>query len=364
MQIHELNTFTGAVGDNTYLAIDNGSDTSKINASDIVTPLLAPIESDMSVLEARMDSFTNLAEGSTTGDAELIDGRVGADGVTYTNIGGAIRSQVSDLKSDLGSFPPFLTIGDTLYKSLRWEKGSIRDNTNTEVSNDARLRSNYAEVYTNSITLNIPNGFLVYLFEFANDKAFIYEGGWHTGTKKVTLKSTTKYIRIIVKNSAGDSSISVSDGKRISAYEYSFLTQKEYKISGTEIDWHSGWINKNTGAETDTGSTSYRCTNFIKLPTQLAFNTIIFASYASGDACSIAFYDTSKAFISAFTRADATSLEVELPTGAVYVKLTTYPSSLSTDNTFFIVYIKPIDCLVDMIKACNSLLIADNEIWG
>lgn len=101
MQIHELNTFTGTVDDNAYLAIDNGTDTSKINASDIVTPLLAPIESDMSVLEARMDSFTNLEEGSTTGDAELIDGRVGADGVTYTNIGGAIRSQVSDLKSDL-----------------------------------------------------------------------------------------------------------------------------------------------------------------------------------------------------------------------------------------------------------------------
>lgn len=88
MQIHELNTFTGIVDDNTYLAIDNGTDTSKISASDIVAPL-----------EARMDSFTNLAEGSTTGDAELIDGRIGADGVTYTNIGGAIRSQISALSA-------------------------------------------------------------------------------------------------------------------------------------------------------------------------------------------------------------------------------------------------------------------------
>lgn len=52
---------------------------------------------------ARMDSFTNLAEGSTTGDAELIDGRIGADGVTYTNIGGAIRGQVTDVKSDINN---------------------------------------------------------------------------------------------------------------------------------------------------------------------------------------------------------------------------------------------------------------------
>ena len=138
MQIHELNTFTGTVGDSTYLAIDNGTDTSKINASDIVTPLLAPIESDMSVLEARMDSFTNLAEGSTTGDAELIDGRVGADGVTYTNIGGAIRSQVSDLKSALEF--EFMLVTPTEYytlpnvgKDLNY-LGNLVDNSGTDTS--------------------------------------------------------------------------------------------------------------------------------------------------------------------------------------------------------------------------------------
>lgn len=49
---------------------------------------------------ARIDSFTHLAEGSTTGDAELIDGRT-VDGVTYTNIGDAIRAVDSNLKSDL-----------------------------------------------------------------------------------------------------------------------------------------------------------------------------------------------------------------------------------------------------------------------
>ena len=66
---------------------------------------LQPAPYDDSVIQARMDSFTNLEEGSTTGDAELIDGRVGADGVTYTNIGGAIRGQVSDLKSALNAIP-------------------------------------------------------------------------------------------------------------------------------------------------------------------------------------------------------------------------------------------------------------------
>ena len=63
------------------------------------TPRIDTLDTAVSVLSTRMDDFTNLAEGSTTGDAELIDGRIGANGTTYNNIGGAIRGQVSQLKS-------------------------------------------------------------------------------------------------------------------------------------------------------------------------------------------------------------------------------------------------------------------------
>lgn len=55
------------------------------------------------VLENRMDTFTHLDEGSTTGDAELIDIRNGADGVTYNSAGTAVRTQISNLKEDLNS---------------------------------------------------------------------------------------------------------------------------------------------------------------------------------------------------------------------------------------------------------------------
>ena len=46
---------------------------------------------EVDVERKRIDSFTKLGAGSTTGDAELIDGRVGANGTTYTNIGDNIR---------------------------------------------------------------------------------------------------------------------------------------------------------------------------------------------------------------------------------------------------------------------------------
>lgn len=61
-------------------------------------------QSDLEVERERINSFTTLASGSTTGDAELIDGRIGADGVTYTNIGTAIRTQCGNLNNllDIG----------------------------------------------------------------------------------------------------------------------------------------------------------------------------------------------------------------------------------------------------------------------
>lgn len=58
-------------------------------------------ESDLDVERKRINSFTSLASGSTTGDAELIDGRIGADGYNYNNIGESIRTQYKMLNKDI-----------------------------------------------------------------------------------------------------------------------------------------------------------------------------------------------------------------------------------------------------------------------
>lgn len=51
----------------------------------------------LSVERARIDQFTALPEGSTTGDAELLDIRVGADGVKYGTAGNAVREQFASV---------------------------------------------------------------------------------------------------------------------------------------------------------------------------------------------------------------------------------------------------------------------------
>lgn len=52
---------------------------------------------ELKTLDKRMDTFTKLPEGSTTGDAELQDIRVGANGITYDTAGDAVRGQYKQL---------------------------------------------------------------------------------------------------------------------------------------------------------------------------------------------------------------------------------------------------------------------------
>lgn len=59
------------------------------------------------VLSSRIDSIVALPEGSTQGDAELMDIRVGYNGYIYQSAGDSVRTQVTDLHSDLSKVGNF-----------------------------------------------------------------------------------------------------------------------------------------------------------------------------------------------------------------------------------------------------------------
>lgn len=89
--MEELSTYVEvAVKENVNVAqID-------VNKQDI-----SELSSEQATLKSRMDAFTALGEGSTTGDAELQDIRVGVDGKKYSNAGEAVRGQIDQLNDKL-----------------------------------------------------------------------------------------------------------------------------------------------------------------------------------------------------------------------------------------------------------------------
>ena len=59
------------------------------------------VNNRVTVVNNRINSLATLTEGSTTGDAELMDIRNGANGVTYDSAGDAVRGQVTEIKDDI-----------------------------------------------------------------------------------------------------------------------------------------------------------------------------------------------------------------------------------------------------------------------
>lgn len=139
----------------------------------------------INVLETRMNTFTSLPDGSTSGDAELTDIRVGYNGHVYPNAGDAVREQVSGLKGDLVSLA-----GREIEYELKWVSNEyINGDTGEIISYDGWKRTDYTELVDKDILYvsttqesdNIYNAFydenkkfLLKLYVTANsDKALI-----------------------------------------------------------------------------------------------------------------------------------------------------------------------------------------------
>ena len=56
---------------------------------------------EVDIERKRIDNLTKLEEGSTTGDAELIDIRIGADGVAYDSAGDSVREQFKKVNEEV-----------------------------------------------------------------------------------------------------------------------------------------------------------------------------------------------------------------------------------------------------------------------
>lgn len=93
-KVQEQQNYTDGKVSSQKSYVDEKTDLSR----DEYVSMISILEGRQTLLSERMDTFTKLEEGSTTGDAELAGIRNIGDGVSYNNAGDAVRALYSKIK--------------------------------------------------------------------------------------------------------------------------------------------------------------------------------------------------------------------------------------------------------------------------
>jgi hypothetical protein len=188
----DVSTLDNKIGPLTSLTTTNKS--SVVEAINEHTTLMAEKaqQTDLDFQKTRIDNLATLPTGSTTGDAELIDARVGADGKTYANAGGAIRSQIADVKSSVSQ----LENGKRVVTITEFDNYKERRITNGALISDAKscVTKNTYNLKTGD-TIKIKTGYVICLTRTDGT----YFGAWTSGAYTVSSDAT---VYIEVRNSS------------------------------------------------------------------------------------------------------------------------------------------------------------------
>ena len=150
-------------------------------------------KAEVDVERQRINNLAKLQEGSTTGDAELADIRVGADGKNYENAGDAVRGQVTALKEDFAAFKNGTDL-TFLHANIKYGIRLSQNNGSSfsEAKNPKFACIQFLEVDVNRpIKISVENGFKIYLWctdvnELNNENGnYRIMSNWATGTNEI-----------------------------------------------------------------------------------------------------------------------------------------------------------------------------------
>ena len=170
------------------------------------------ITDEIALERERINQIASLKEGSTSGDAELADIRVGYDGNTYTNAGEAVRTQAGNLakKADAA-----IDEVSHIHGIVRpdFESGAYQYSVNglIWVNNPARIRSKKNTYF------RLEAGDTVWLSDYSNYR-------FHTAYRRLDgtyMENSSWYTTKFTIPVAGDYAIMVStiDGSAIASVE-------------------------------------------------------------------------------------------------------------------------------------------------
>ena len=269
-------------------------------------------------INARIDSIATLAQGSTTGDAELIDIRVQANGVTASSAGDAVRNQFSILNSTVQT--ALAAENTSVLLGAYWESGGIKTD-GTDIANTARIRTNYITIPANITRLygKVATNYKYIYYLYDSNRAVVSTlSTWQTAPLSIYVPTNAVELRITIAKS-NDATIPVSDGGNMEMTYSTYIVDKVNKALGMEGEnvpaaaWESGGV-KADG--TDIVNTARIRTKYI----DVSDIDLIECGFTSGYKYLWYFYNDSKTMIASQPTWVREDKVIEVPATAAYLR--------------------------------------------
>ena len=175
---------------------------------------------------ARIDGIIALPDGSTTGDAELIDARIGYNGVVFDSAGGAIRAIAEALDLDT-------TYSKNLFNQATITKNSMINSTGVISSNESYNTSDYIRVQEGKTIVfssdGVPANFYVLVAYNFNGEVV----GYKLNSKTYVIPSDVRSIKFCYDKTLNN--FQVEYGSVGSVSEYEPYTSPSYSYNQNEL---------------------------------------------------------------------------------------------------------------------------------
>ena len=149
-------------------------------------------EVDLDIERKRIDSFTRLKEGSTTGDAELIDARISDDGIESSTLGEKIRTNFKYIKNNIdGNVDLYYSGNKPLTLML---KNAKLNSTGIEEKDNVIAITNFMSfTHDEEFTCKIGNAYFD-IFVYNSDETFENKIGYGINDNvKITFNNSKLY---------------------------------------------------------------------------------------------------------------------------------------------------------------------------
>ena len=328
--------------------VSGKADSSTVSA---LSSRVSQAETDIDTQTARIDAIAALPSGSTSGDAELMDIRTKADGLTATNAGTAVRDQINDCMTGLSALAEIpVTYEDGKY--VHRNNGRKIDYAGYAITN--MIRCDNCELLARVYEASDESGLAFYSNYSLNSFISGYNLGSTSGKLfKIVKPANAKYVIFTTdKNYKSATKIYAYNNAERTIQNNQSIDQCKKIASGNVMELTlDKYINYQNGAE-------YALNGYNILKCKVAKGIkLLYAATPmhQADSSGLAFYNANGTFISGVQRLTS-SQEITVPDNAVICKAT-------VESEYDITILNDIVSIVDLINTeLTELVLKPNEV--